>query len=83
MRARIGRWARVEDDGSGRSRVHMAADGLDWPAFAIGTLGAEVTVVSSPELLYLLHEWGHRFGRAGYVVPPGDHGDRPTEGRSP
>src|SRR3712207_8234644 len=46
------------DDGPGRSRVHMAADGLDWPAFAIGTLGADVTVVSPPELLYLLHEWG-------------------------
>ncbi|SNS90983.1 Predicted DNA-binding transcriptional regulator YafY, contains an HTH and WYL domains [Geodermatophilus pulveris] len=65
VRARIGRWARVEDDGPGRSRVHMEADGLDWPAFAIGTLGAEVTVVSPPELLQQLHEWGRRFGRAG------------------
>jgi predicted DNA-binding transcriptional regulator YafY len=83
VRARIGRWARVEDDGPGRSRVHMAADGLDWPAFAIGTLGAEVTVVAPPELLDLLHEWGRRFGRAGSVVPPDEHGDRSTEGRSP
>jgi hypothetical protein len=61
----------------------MAADGLDWPAFAIGTLGAEVTVVAPPELLDLLHEWGRRFGRAGSVVPPDEHGDRSTEGRSP
>ena len=83
VRARIGRWARVEDEGPGRSRVRMAADGLDWPAFAIGTLGAEVTVVAPPELVDLLHEWGRRFGRAACVVPPDEHGDRPTEGRSP
>jgi hypothetical protein len=61
----------------------MAADGLDWPAFAIGTLGAEATIVSPPELVDLLHEWGRRLGRAGSVVPPDEHGDRPTEGRSP
>ncbi len=69
VRARIGRWADVEDDGAGRSRVRMETDSLDWPAFALGVLGAEVTVVTPPELLELLHEWGGRFCRAGSVVP--------------
>ena len=69
VRARIGRWADVEDVGAGRSRVRMETDSLDWPAFALGVLGAEVTVVTPPELLELLHEWGGRFCRAGSVVP--------------
>ncbi|RBY80600.1 transcriptional regulator [Geodermatophilus sp. TF02-6] len=70
VRERIGRWAQVEEDGPDRSRVRMETDSLDWPAFALGVLGAEVTVVSPPELLDLLHEWGRRFGRAATVVPP-------------
>jgi predicted DNA-binding transcriptional regulator YafY len=70
VRARVGRWSTVEEAGPGRSRVRMETDSLDWPAFAIGALGAEVTVVRPPELLDLLHEWGRRFTRAGPVVPP-------------
>jgi hypothetical protein len=65
VRARIGRWSTVTEDGPGRSRVRMETDSLEWPAFALGALGAEVTVVSPPALLDLLHEWGRRFVRAG------------------
>ncbi|MGK5111715.1 MULTISPECIES: helix-turn-helix transcriptional regulator [unclassified Geodermatophilus] len=65
VRARIGRWARVEDAGDGRSRAHMETDDLDWPAFALGSLGAEFTVVAPPELRDLLAEWAGRFARAG------------------
>jgi predicted DNA-binding transcriptional regulator YafY len=70
VRARIGRWSTVTEDGPGRSRVRMETDSLEWPAFALGALGAEVSVVSPPELLDLLHEWGRRFTRAVPVVPP-------------
>ncbi|MGY1711781.1 helix-turn-helix transcriptional regulator [Geodermatophilus sp. SYSU D00758] len=70
VREVIGRWVRVEEEAPGRSRVRMETDALEWPAHALGVLGAEVTVVSPPELLDLLHEWGRRFARAGSVVPP-------------
>jgi predicted DNA-binding transcriptional regulator YafY len=70
VRARIGRWVTVTEEADGRSRVRMETDSLDWPAFALGALGAEVTVVSPPELLDVLHEWAGRFARAGSVVPP-------------
>jgi predicted DNA-binding transcriptional regulator YafY len=68
VRARIGRWARVVEDGPGVSRVHMETDALDWPAFALGSLGAEFTVVRPPELRELLGEWSERFGRAALGI---------------
>ncbi|MFW3172509.1 helix-turn-helix transcriptional regulator [Geodermatophilus sp. CPCC 206100] len=64
VRDRIGRWARVVEDGPGRTRVHMETDNLDWPAFALGSLGAEFTVVTPPELRDLLREWSDRFRRS-------------------
>jgi predicted DNA-binding transcriptional regulator YafY len=62
--ARIGRWSTVEDAGDGRCRVLMEADDLSWPALALGAVGAGFTVVSPPELVELLGEWGGRFTRA-------------------
>jgi predicted DNA-binding transcriptional regulator YafY len=67
VRARIGRWARVVEEGP-RSRVHLETDSLDWPAFALGSLGAEFTVVTPPELRELLREWAQRFGRAAVGI---------------
>ena len=46
--------------------VHMATDSLDWPAFAFGTLGADFTVLSPPELLDQLRDWSRRFGSGRY-----------------
>ena len=70
VRARIGRWASVEEDGSagegpGRCRVRMTADSLDWPAMALGLTGADFRVVSPPELRDLLADWARRFAAAG------------------
>ena len=62
--ARVGRWVTVEDAGEGRSRMRMNTDSLDWAAFAVGALEAEVTVVSPPELRAHLRRWGGRFVRA-------------------
>ena len=60
----------VEADGAGRSRVRMETDSLDWPAFALGSLGAEFAVLSPPDFADLLRDWADRFTRAGTVVPP-------------
>ena len=64
VRARLGRWAQVEEAGDGRCRLRMSTDSLDWAAFAVGAVGAECTVVSPPELRELLRAWGERFVRA-------------------
>jgi predicted DNA-binding transcriptional regulator YafY len=69
VRARIGRWATVEPDGDGRCRVRMSTDSLDWPLMALGTVGAEFSVVSPPELVGRLRDWGGRFSRAGLGTP--------------
>ena len=42
----------------------MTADSLDWPALALGTVGAEFEVVGPPELADHIREWGARFTRA-------------------
>ncbi|GAB3572867.1 YafY family protein [Amycolatopsis endophytica] len=61
---RIGRWATVEEIDDGRCRVRMTVASLDWPALALGGLGAAFEVVRPPELRDLLREWADRFGRA-------------------
>jgi predicted DNA-binding transcriptional regulator YafY len=64
VQARIGRWATVEPAGDVRCRVRMSTDSLDWPLMALGTVGAEFSVVSPPELVGRLRDWGGRFSRA-------------------
>ena len=64
VRAQVGRWAEVEEDGQERCRLRMSAESLDWPALVVGSVGAEFTVVSPPELRALVGEWGERFARA-------------------
>jgi predicted DNA-binding transcriptional regulator YafY len=65
VRAKVGRWATVEAVDEHSCRLHMRSDSLDWPALALGSLGAEFTVVDPPELLTYLGEWAARFTRAG------------------
>jgi hypothetical protein len=55
----------VEDAGATRCRVRMTGDSLDWPAAALGMAGAEFRVISPPELLDRVHDWGSRFSQAG------------------
>lgn len=64
VRERMGRWATVEDIGATRCRLRMTADSLDWPTMALGATGADFRVVSPPELLAHLHDWGRRFSQA-------------------
>jgi predicted DNA-binding transcriptional regulator YafY len=64
VRERIGRWVTVEPDGPGRCRIRMSADTLEWPLMGLGLMGAEFSLVSPPELVDQLRDWGGRFTRA-------------------
>jgi predicted DNA-binding transcriptional regulator YafY len=64
VRERIGRWSTVEDITASRCRVRMTADSLDWPTMALGVVGADFQVISPPELLDRVQDWGRRFSRA-------------------
>ncbi|MFG2915311.1 helix-turn-helix transcriptional regulator [Kitasatospora sp. NPDC048298] len=64
VRARVGRWATVEPVTPDRCRLRMTADSLDWPAMALGSLGAEFHVLAPPALRSLLADWSARFARA-------------------
>ena len=64
VRQRIGQWAAVEDIDATRCRVRMTADSPDWPTMALGAVGAGFQVVSPPELLDQVRDWGRRFSQA-------------------
>lgn len=74
VRADIGRWATVDDIDADTCLLRMATDTLDWPAMALGALGADFDVIGPPELLPYLHDWAQRFTRAatsGHGSPSG------------
>jgi predicted DNA-binding transcriptional regulator YafY len=65
VRQRIGRWATIEEDGPDRCLVTMTpGDNLDWPVLALGVAGADFQVLSPPELIARVEDWGTRFSRA-------------------
>ncbi len=47
-----------------RCLLTMTSGSLEWPAMVLGSTGAEFEIMSPPELLPYLQEWGERFGRA-------------------
>ncbi|MEU6739512.1 hypothetical protein [Streptosporangium sandarakinum] len=42
----------------------MTSASLDWPAQALGNVGAEFEVLGPPEFVTYIREWGERFVRA-------------------
>jgi predicted DNA-binding transcriptional regulator YafY len=71
IRERIGRWATIEEDGADRCLLTMTpGDNLDWPVIALGEAGADFQVLSPPELVARIGDWGARFTRAARL--PGD-----------
>ncbi|MDQ6659053.1 MAG: YafY family transcriptional regulator [Actinomycetota bacterium] len=64
VRGKLGRWAEVERRDDTSCLVRMRADSLDWPAMALGTLGADFTVLSPPEFVDYLRGWATRFARS-------------------
>ena len=68
VRQRIGQWAAVEDIDATSCRVRMTADSLDWPVMALGAVDAGFQVVSPPELLDRVRDWGRRFSQASVTT---------------
>ena len=64
VRAALGHWGAVEVVDEKRCRLRMTADTLDWPALALGAVGAEFEVLGPPEMIERIREWGTRFQRA-------------------
>lgn len=68
-RASIGRWATFEEIAENRCRMTMQVDGLQWPAMALGSLGASFRIVRPQALVDLVRDWSVRFadaaGRSG------------------
>src|SRR5438067_3377145 len=51
VRGMVGQWARLEEVDPERCRLRMRVENLDWPASALGMIGADFTVVQPPELI--------------------------------
>ncbi len=68
VRGAVGRWATVEARDAQHTVLRMTSDSLDWPALTLGSIGADFTVVSPPELVAHLHAWGQRFGRVALAT---------------
>jgi predicted DNA-binding transcriptional regulator YafY len=64
VRERIGRWASVSQISASQCRVRMTADMLEWPIMGLGLVGADFQVISPPELVDWVRDWGARFSRA-------------------
>ncbi|MGI9003425.1 MAG: helix-turn-helix transcriptional regulator [Pseudonocardia sp.] len=64
VRDKIGQRVAVEEVDDRRCLLRMTTDSLDWPAMALGAVGADFEVLSPPELADHLREWGARFSRA-------------------
>jgi predicted DNA-binding transcriptional regulator YafY len=80
VETRIGRWASTEPIDDEHCLLRMTADTLDWPTMALGSIGAEFTVLAPAELAQQVREWGARFERAAKradrrPLPPEASGD--------
>lgn len=64
VRTILGHWGTVEGVDDERCMLRMTIDSLDWPVFALGSVGSEFEVIKPPELVEHLREWGARFTRA-------------------
>jgi predicted DNA-binding transcriptional regulator YafY len=60
----VGRWGTVIEESPGTCLLRMTTDNLDWPAMALGSLGADFTVRSPTDLLDHVRQWAALFSRA-------------------
>jgi predicted DNA-binding transcriptional regulator YafY len=64
VRSAVGQWVTVEEVDQDSCRLRMTVDNLDWPALALGAVGAEFEVIQPAELVDHLRDWAARFTRA-------------------
>lgn len=61
----VGGWAEVRVRTPESCTMLMETDALDGPVYTLGSLGADFTVITPPELKTLVADWSARFSRAG------------------
>lgn len=61
VRARVGRWATVDEVDSNRCILSMTSDSLDWPTMALGVVEAPFEVLAPRQLRTQVHSWGRHF----------------------
>jgi predicted DNA-binding transcriptional regulator YafY len=83
VQRQVGRWATVEPLDDGSCLLRMTSNQLDWPAMALGSLGAEFEVLSPPGLVEHLRGLAARFIRATDpgATDPGATDPGPTDPR--
>lgn len=64
LRASTGGWGTLTAEGRNATTWRLNVDTLDWPLMLIAQVDADVTVVSPPELVDLVHRAAARLGRA-------------------
>jgi predicted DNA-binding transcriptional regulator YafY len=70
VRQAVGQWGTIEPIDSQRCRLTMVSTSMDWPTQALGNIGADFEVLSPPEFIDHLREWGSRFLRAAQGSAP-------------
>jgi predicted DNA-binding transcriptional regulator YafY len=70
VRQKIGQWSRVEDVDESSCRITMSVDQFEWPALALGMVGAEFQVLGPPAMIEYVRDWAGRFGRATLQSAP-------------
>jgi predicted DNA-binding transcriptional regulator YafY len=63
VRSSVGQWATERVD-TGRCRLRMTVESLDWPVSVLGMVGADFEVIAPPGLAERIREWGERLARA-------------------
>jgi predicted DNA-binding transcriptional regulator YafY len=69
VRARIGRWATVEEIDDARCTLRMSTDSPDWVLLTLGAVDAEFEVLNPPTVVEQLRLWSDRFGRSVNRAP--------------
>lgn len=64
VREEVGRWGTVDEIDDDHCALRMTTDSLDWPAMALGAIGADFDIDSPPELTDYIRDWANRFTRA-------------------
>ncbi|MDV9201927.1 WYL domain-containing protein, partial [Streptomyces sp. Wh19] len=64
VRQAVGQWGTVQPLARDSCRLTMTSASLDWPAQALGNVGAEFEVLGPPEFAAHVQDWGARFLRA-------------------
>ena len=62
------RWADVEEQGDGSSRVRITADSAEWALFGLAALDAPFRILGPKEALIAAADWGERFTRSATAL---------------